>query len=76
MNRRDFTNLYFERDAVIREQSDLFAEIKANSKDPERTGELLSQVTDSAVRYNDLSIAFQHAIFKTKASYLKSLFLK
>jgi hypothetical protein len=41
-----------EREAIISEQGTLFAQILADSKNPELIGMLLCRVTDSAVRYH------------------------
>ncbi len=53
------------REAACMKQNDLIKDIKADSKDPETTGELLNQLTDAVISYVELCNAVSSHIVIT-----------
>ena len=73
---KQLTQLMLDKDQVIAEQGDLFAKLIADSKTPDQTVDLLSQVTDAAFRYDQLCLAINLIIAKKSQPFWKRPFLE
>ena len=70
------TKLMIDKDKVIAEQGDLFAQLIADSKTPDQTVGLLGQVTDTAFRHDRICMAIDAIIAKKSQPFWKRPFLK
>ena len=74
MNRLDI--LKSEIEDVTQQESALFAEIVADSKNPDITENLLRQLVTLAVAHDDLHVAILDEIHKTSTPFWKRPFVK
>ena len=70
------STLLNERNAVMQEQEDLFAALKACSKNPRRTGVLLGKLTDADYKYICLCNDVNDVLDKSTLPFWKRPFRK